>query len=116
MKEREYKRFETDQNLFAETYLTEKQKIKNKIKNLSMGGVCLETFQRMTHNNIYIIEMESKGKEEIMVAGIVIWSTLRKTVKKDNNVIPLYDVGLKFLDLNDSEKLHLNNIISKYSH
>ena len=116
MQARTHKRFESGNILWAETVLSEQVKVKNRIKNISMSGICLETSQQLAHDDVYTIEIGSSSKEKIMPAAKVVWSALRSTVKENNNVIPLYEVGLKFVNMDDKEKFSLHNLLIKLVH
>lgn len=85
------------------------------IKDISISGICLETSQRLNTNNIYRIEVFSTKNERITPTCLVVRSFLKGTRKENDNTFPLYEVGLKFINLADSEKIFLGKFVSESS-
>lgn len=74
------------------------------IKNISDTGLCLLTSQHINTNTIYRIELLNKEKKKAMLKVEAIWSMLRGTRKDKNDTFPVYEVGLKFVGMDDIEK------------
>jgi len=85
------------------------------IKDVSMNGVCIETSQRLNTNNVYRVEILSSGSERITPTGVVIRSFLRGTRKEGDDSLPIYDVGIKFVELSDDEEIFLEKFVSEVS-
>jgi hypothetical protein len=84
-----------------------------KIKDISLGGLCIETTRRLNINNSYKIQIVSNDKKDIITPlGLLVRAKLKGTVKKKDYTLPLYEVALKFIELNDKEKLFLDKLIS----
>lgn len=83
------------------------------IKNISETGICLETAQRISTNSIYRIELSNVNKEKKPLTCEVVWTRLKGVLKKDDESIPVYEAGLKFVDLSEPEKHFLCNIINE---
>jgi hypothetical protein len=86
-----------------------------RVKNMSMGGICLEINQYLSNNSSYRIGLGYSNYVSIMPEVMVVWSVLKKTVKVGDNLIPIYEVGLKFTDLNYIERYYLNKLISEHA-
>ena len=70
-----------------------------KILNISIGGIAFQTDKRLTVGGRYTLTIEGKGRD-LMVQGIVAWSSLSECVKdSEDNVIPIYTAGMKFIDV-----------------
>ncbi len=83
------------------------------IKDISPGGICFETSERLTINNVYRIEMAAGDKEKITLTGIVVRSFLKGTFKRKDDSVPVYEIGLKFIELKDSEKHFIEEFIKE---
>ncbi len=83
------------------------------IRDISISGVCLETSERLTTNNLYRIEMVDKDKERMTLTGVAVRSFLRGTLREKDNTVPLYEVGLKFIELKNNEKVFLEKLIKE---
>jgi hypothetical protein len=111
MEKRKSERFETGDMCRGELVFAEK----GKIKNISIGGICMEISQHLTIDNIYMIEIVCSKNKKIIPTGVVVWSSFKGTVKKKDDIFPIYEVGLKFIELNDSDKQFLNKLISEFA-
>jgi len=84
------------------------------IKGISDCCISLETSQYLSQNNICIIELDSSHNEKIAPTATVVWSALKKSVNVENNTLPIYEAFLEFVDLDDSERLSLDKLISEF--
>jgi hypothetical protein len=85
------------------------------IKNISDTGMCIETNQPINTNRIYKIQLLPKEDKEAMIKVEVAWAMLRGTRKEKNDLLPVYEVGLKFTEMNEDEKKYLEDLISRIS-
>ncbi len=83
------------------------------IKDISISGLCLETSERLTINNQYRIEVVDKDKEKMTLSGIAVRSFLRGTLKEKDNTMPVYEVGIKFIELESNEKVFLQKYMNE---
>ncbi len=74
------------------------------IKNISLGGILVETTRRLNVNTNYRIQIIFSDNEVITPTGTVVRAFLRGTAHAEPNTVPLYEVALKFIRLKDSEK------------
>ncbi len=81
-----------------------------------MGGLCIETPQHLVHDDVCEIKLCFGDSVNVKQQARVVWSSLRKTVKHEENFLPVYEVGLKFMDLGDIEKFSLHKLITKIIH
>ncbi len=81
------------------------------IKNISLGGILVETTRRLNVNISYRIQLISDENNVITPTGIVTRAFLRGNTYVESNTVPLYEVALKFTKLKDDEK----NFIKKLS-
>lgn len=84
-----------------------------KIKDISAGGICLETSQYLNAKKSFKVEITSADNEKITLTCAVAWSSLMLTVEKKEGALSIYEVGLKFVDLNDAEKQFLEKYIGE---
>lgn len=109
MEKRRFKRFKPSDRYRAKLIFSED----TRIKNISLGGILLETTKRLNINNYYRIQITSLNKESaITPLCTVARSFLRGTTDEGNDTMHLYEVALEFIKLNDSEKLFLKSIMS----
>jgi hypothetical protein len=82
------------------------------IKNISFGGMLIETTKRLSVNNKYAVQISSiDGSVSIKPDCIVLRSFLRGFA----NNMPLYEVALKFIDLDEKDKRSLEKIFTEFS-
>ncbi len=69
----------------------------SKIINISIGGVAIETTQRLDIlNREYILKITYKGNP-LRLKGHVMWAMLTRGEKKESgDIIPVYKAGIKF--------------------
>ncbi len=84
-----------------------------KIKDISVGGICLETSQYIDSKKNFKVEIASSDNEKITLTCEVAWSSIVITVEKKDGYISIYEVGLKFVELTDAEKQFLEKYIDK---
>lgn len=87
-----------------------------KIKNISLSGICLETSQHIDTRLPYDMKLVTKKREEIILKGKVAWSSLMQSVKDKNNIYPIYNIGLKFIEMNDKSNNFLEKLIERLAH
>ncbi|GMR03366.1 MAG: hypothetical protein BMS9Abin21_204 [Thermodesulfovibrionia bacterium] len=80
-------------------------------KDISVGGILLETTKRLNINNLYRVQIVSSDSKTITPLALVVRSSLTGTIKKKLESLPLYQVAMKFTGLNDKEKVFLDNLI-----
>ncbi len=85
------------------------------IKNISDTGLCLLTSQHINTNTIYKIELLNNEKKKALLKVEALWSMLRGTRKENNDMLPVYEVGLQFIEMNDEEKNFLKDFIVSVS-
>jgi hypothetical protein len=107
MDKRISERIKSDNQYIGELILASKIKI----LDITISGICLETSEHLTTNNIYRIELVPSNNETITPKCVVVWSSLRRTVKEKGYKLSIYRSGLKFIELTDSEKLYLESYI-----
>jgi hypothetical protein len=111
MVERKDKRFKFTEKISANFILSTEVII----KDISAGGICMETKQRLITNRQYRIQLVSRNNEKQWLKCVVMWSLLKRTILEHNNAIPIYEVGLKFDELNKNQKSFVDEIISEFA-
>ncbi len=107
---RVYKRFRAGNDCWAELDISGRVRI----KNLSLGGACLQTLKLLEIDHMYTIKLIPREHEEIMLTGIVTWSS--SSVPADDREVNLpYEAGLKFIELSDSIKSSLQEYTDTFS-
>ena len=85
-----------------------------KILDISVSGVCLKTEKRLNIGSEYTLKMEGRGKV-ITVRGTVAWVLLREsTVDSHGDVIPVYEAGMKFVDVSNEKMNEIVNFIEDH--
>ena len=102
-----FERFKTGDKYSAKLILADDVRI----KDISLGGILLETTRRLNINNKYRIQICGISDETISPMGLVVWASLKNTLKKMQDAVPIYHVALKFVKLNDEEKHYLEKLI-----
>jgi diguanylate cyclase (GGDEF)-like protein len=105
--ERVYIRYETDNNNSVELVVSGNAMI----KNISIGGISMRTSQRLTKNTVYTVKMLGNRNEELLLKGLVVWSSLLGKVSEKDGTGPYYEAGLRFIELNDSLISSLEKLI-----
>jgi hypothetical protein len=84
------------------------------IKNISIGGILVETTRRLNVNTNYRIQIISSDNNEVITpTGTVARAFLRGTADTESNTVPLYEVALKFIGLKDNEKDFIKKLFLK---
>ena len=84
-----------------------------RIKILSDSEMRLLTSERLMTNSLYRIEMVSGNNEKIKPTAEVVSSFLRETQSVNDAVVPIYEVNIKFIQMDEHEKKFLKNLISE---
>ena len=112
MEKRSFKRLTTGSHCDINCAIADKVKI----KDISIGGICLETSRRINTNSIFDMKIVTKGNEEVSVKGKVTWSYLKKSLKDKGDFFPIYDIGFKFIEQNDKENKFLEILTKRLAH
>lgn len=112
MEKRAYKRLATKSHCDIKCAVGHKQKI----KNISIGGICLETSRHIGPNSIYDMKIVTKGYEEEHLKGEVVWSYLTKSLKDNGDLYPIYNIGFKFIGQNDKKNKFLQTLTKRLAH
>ena len=83
-----------------------------KIKNISIGGICLRTSEELPPQKTYQIRGISFNRERKTVKGKVMWSKLYKSMSPDKGSLAIYEAGIKFMELSEKDKRFLGSITS----
>ena len=81
-------------------------------ENIGMGGICVvlkESINLFKDGELEII-IEDKGSP-IRCKGSIVW-VVKKTDPTDKSLIT-YDVGIEFIDIDDSDKDRIGRIVEK---
>ncbi len=80
------------------------------VENMSIGGICLKTSHYMPLSSHHSIGLFYNNIQEIASRGEVAWSGL--AIAENESGMPYYRVGLKFVGMNEMEKISLMKLIS----
>lgn len=83
-----------------------------KIKNISIGGICLRTSEELLPQKTYQIRGISFNRQMTTVKGKVMWSKLYKSMSPDKGSLAIYEAGIKFMELSERNKHFLGSITS----
>jgi len=111
MERRQFKRFVADPQYSAKLILAEEVSL----KDISLGGLSLRTSLRMSPNSIYRVELVSSDNNRITPAVTVVRSFFKGTIEREGETLPLYEVGLKFVELTEEERRFLEKFINDSS-
>ncbi len=116
MERRVYLRYKTDDKCCVAKLVTEENVT---LKDISMGGIKLQTSQNLAPNRIFRVEIVSGDNETIVPTCEVVWTSLLQSIEENDSSYSIYRVGLKFIKLTSEEKDFLEkhiNILSSGSH
>jgi hypothetical protein len=82
------------------------------IKNISLGGLLVDTTKRLNVNGSYKIQLASPNIEETITPTCYV---MRSFLRGSKNKMPFYEVAFKFTQLNEKEKNFLRRILSEFS-
>jgi hypothetical protein len=85
-----------------------------KIKRLSADEICLLTKERFLTNNCYRIELKSLSDEKIKPLAEVVSSFLKELEKGKDNISPIYEVSLKFNQMDEMESKFIKKLICEF--
>jgi hypothetical protein len=85
------------------------------IKKISDSEMSLETSLYIKTYTIYQFELVNKDNENKKLTGEAISSFLRRTQKANGDYVPIYEVGMKFIELSYEEKQFLDKLQSEYA-
>jgi diguanylate cyclase (GGDEF)-like protein/PAS domain S-box-containing protein len=108
---REYERFKADKICTAQIDVLNEINI----KDISLGGICLKTSQQLIPREYYVLNDISCGSEKTTAKCVVAWSAPAQAATDKEEISTTYEAGLKFSELNDTEKRSLVSIISLLS-
>ena len=88
--------------------------VKAKVLNISLGGMAIEISRRLEINREYSVKIEAEdGKFDFK--GKVVWASLVGSLRgHGGDVIPVYQAGLKFVNLLDEKARRLIDFIEKH--
>lgn len=87
---------------------------KAKVLNISLGGMAIEISKRLEINREYSIKLESKD-DRFEFRGRVVWASLVGSLRgHEEDILPVYQAGLKFVDLFDEKAQKLIEFIEKH--
>lgn len=112
MENRLYKRFKTGYKCKLECPIADKVKI----KDVSIGGICLETSSQINTNNIYNMKIITKKNERIKLTGTVVRSTFSRVKIYNGDISLIYEIGLNFIKKNNSQELFLKKFTKRLAH
>ena len=85
------------------------------IKKISDSEMSFETFLYIKTYSIYQFELVNKDNEKKKLTGEAISSFLRRTQKANGDNVPIYEVGMKFIELSYEEKQFLDKLQSEHA-
>jgi hypothetical protein len=109
MEKRLYERFKTGSDCKLKCAIADKVRI----KDVSMGGICLETSRYINTNNIYYMKIVTKKNEEIELAGHVVRSSFIKVRKSKEDISSVYEIGLNFIEQDNDKKKFLKKLAGR---
>ncbi len=84
-----------------------------KVIDISLNGVSLESTKRLNLGNSYALRLTDKEKS-ISLKGSVVWSSLIEAREDPSgDVIPVYNVGMKFSGMSPEKGIEIHNFIHK---
>ncbi len=106
---RVFNRFKTGNRCKAKLILADEVEI----KDISFGGILLETTKRLNINKSYRIQIVSSDNNgTIIPMGVVVRALLKGHLNNGHKHLPLYQIALRFTELSKKEKSFLDKIIS----
>ncbi len=81
------------------------------IRRLSISDIRLLTSERLITNSFYRIELVSSDNKKIKPTAGVVNSFLKEIKEENDNALPIYEVCLKFIQMDDNEKNFVKELI-----
>lgn len=106
-KPREHTRVKTGDRYEAKLLLADDVSI----KDISSGGILLETSKRLNINSKYRVQIGDRNSKKIKPLAVVIRESLKGSIKRKYETAPLYEVAMKFTELTENERSFLNDLI-----
>ncbi len=113
VEKRRFKRYSVDV-----MEITSKMVLANDVKilDISVGGVSVSVDRRLNLESEYLLTMENKGKV-INVKAMVVWSIITGSkVGPKGDIIPIYNAGMKFTQLNDQKIKEIADFIDEHKY
>jgi len=85
------------------------------IKNISLGGMCLKSPKKLPIKKAYSLKIHPAIYGSKILKGEVIWSSSNDQDKSEKGLPTQYEIGLKFVTLNNLQENALNRFILKLS-
>jgi hypothetical protein len=111
MENRLYARFKPGYKLKTECDIADKVKI----KDISIGGICLETPQQIDTSKVYKIKLNTNKYEKINLNGEVVRSSIREVKVYKGHILPVYETGLLFIEQNSNKMNFLKKLTRTFS-
>jgi Tfp pilus assembly protein PilZ len=83
-----------------------------RILDMSLNGISLKIDSRLDVGRTCILKINREGRV-LNIKSIVVWSLLDNHIKVLNNFIPIYRVGLKFIDIPKKQMIEVIRFIVK---
>jgi len=85
------------------------------IIDISLSGISLKLDRRLNIGNDYALKIERNGIS-ISVKGTVVWAALHESRRSKNNVlVPIYSIGMKFNDISKEKISELITFIESHT-
>jgi hypothetical protein len=85
-----------------------------KILNISVGGVLLKVDRQLHVERTYELRLAGKGKM-LTVSAMVVRSELSESIRDSNdNIIPIYSVGMQFINMSSEKIQDIAAFIKEY--
>ena len=90
-------------------YFPEEHTISARTKNIGCGGLRVMLKENLHISSVVGVEIFLDGGKVVQCKGKVVWKLEVKSRSSKNE--PLYDFGVEFLDIKDSDKEEINKLV-----
>jgi hypothetical protein len=84
------------------------------IKMICERKMCFETSLQINTNSICRVELIDNDNEKMKLTGETLSSLLKRVQADNGDHVPIYEVCMKFIELNDIEKQFLDNLKNQH--
>ncbi len=85
------------------------------VLNISLGGICFLTEKRLNPGTNCLLELRDEDCACFKINGRVVRANLKRTNKIGDDIRPVYEVAVEFIELTDSQKAELDKLINRFS-
>ncbi len=85
------------------------------VLNISLGGICFLTEKRLNPGSNCLLELRDADCACFKINGRVVRANLKHTNKIGDDIRPVYEIAVEFVNLTGPQKVELEKLINRFS-